>query len=1259
MTTLAEYMVLYGADTRPPMLEKDLYDSWKSIMELYMQNIEHERMILESVKHGPLIWPTIEENDVTKTKKYEKLSATEKIQADCDLKETNIIFQGLPSDVYSLVNHHRVVKDLRERIQLLMQGTSFTKQERECKLNDAFDKFARIKGELLHQYYLRFTQLINDINIYKMKLEQFQLRNSSDPRQQATIHDGRVTVQPVQRRQSSFTAGTSGIRANISRTGRNNSCHQRVVKCFNYQREGSGKVLNEEELEFLADPRVAKGPVTQTVITHNSSYQADDLDVYDSDCDDFSTAKAVLMANLSSYDSDVLSKDKEAKNIDKEIALEKKFKELDNIVCKMGQSVQTVHMLTKPYVFYDNNLKQALGFQNYFFLKKTQQIRPIFYDGSVIAKETNVISIADTEETLILEEDNYGKHFVPQQELSDKEAFWLQTSHPNTDQSTSSPVKIEASRELPKCLELEAELIKQPNMVEKDKYNRLSKSFSKLEQHCISLKLAMQLTKEIFQKNNTSMNQIEPTFDHLFELNNLRAEIQAKDIKILKLKANIKRLNKTFTANSMKKDTDEIETINIELEHRVTKLIAKNKHLKHTYKQLYDSIKPSRVCAKEHAKSLVKQLNQKSVEITDLNAQLQEKVFVITTLKNDLRKVKGKDIFDNASQVSKATTTALGMYKLDPVTLAPKDKNNWETHIYYLKHTMEQAAILRGIVEQAKSLIHLDCVSYSACKITATNKVPFKEPVPLEVVAQESVVTKVVQKILWYLDFGYSKHMTGDRSHLTNFVHKFLGTVKFGNDQIEKIMRDMLASSPICLLSNASKTKSWLWHRRLSHLNFGAINHFAKNGLVRGLPKLKFEKDHLCLACAMGKSKKQSHKPKSEDTNQEKLYLLHMNLCRPMRVAIVNGKKNILVIMDDYSWFTWVKSIRTDNETEFVNQTLHSYYDNVGISYETLVACTPQQNGVVKRRNRTLLEAARTMLIYTKATLFLWVEAVTTVKTDEFGRVLKNKARLVTQGFRKEEGLDFEESFAPVARIEAICIFVAYAANKNMTIFQMDVKTAFLNGKLKEEMSFFLGLQISQSSRGIFLNQSKYAYEIIKKYGLLTSDSVDTPMMEKNKLDEDLQGTPVDATLYHGMIGSLDTDMSLTTYSDADHVGCQDTRRSTSGSAQFLGREWNSRTLLCSDIISTGRRLHQSPAKRKIQFLDRKARTMNPTNTSQIALDNALVLPKVRLKIGECNKRIKFSQRGATYQVTLDSLKLNPCYLAFLITAGVPEIYMH
>ncbi|GJV54190.1 retrovirus-related pol polyprotein from transposon TNT 1-94 [Tanacetum coccineum] len=163
-----------------------------------------------------------------------------------------------------------------------------------------------------------------------------------------------------------------------------------------------------------------------------------------------------------------------------------------------------------------------------------------------------------------------------------------------------------------------------------------------------------------------------------------------------------------------------------------------------------------------------------------------------------------------------------------------------------------------------------------------------------------------------------------------------------------------------------SKTKSWLWHHRLSHLKFDTLNKLAKDGLARGILKLKFQKDHLCLACALGKSKKSSHQPKAKDTNQEKLYLLHMDLCGPMRVASINGKRYTLVIVDDYSRFTWVKifrtkdeapeaiikciknilvrlnatvrNVRTNNGTKFVNQTLCEFYENVGISHHLLLA---------------------------------------------------------------------------------------------------------------------------------------------------------------------------------------------------------------------------------------------------------------------------------------------------------------------------------
>ncbi|GJW95225.1 retrovirus-related pol polyprotein from transposon TNT 1-94 [Tanacetum coccineum] len=209
-----------------------------------------------------------------------------------------------------------------------------------------------------------------------------------------------------------------------------------------------------------------------------------------------------------------------------------------------------------------------------------------------------------------------------------------------------------------------------------------------------------------------------------------------------------------------------------------------------------------------------------------------------------------------------------------------------------------------------------------------------------------------------------------------------------------------------CIPNKASNTKYWFWHSHLTHLNFGTINHLAKQGLVKGPPKFKYTKDHLCSACQIGKSKKESHSYKPEPSTNEKLQMLHMDLCGPMQVESINKKRYILFIVDDYSHFTWVKFLRskdealeiiikilkqaqvslnatlrylrTDNDTEFINLTLRNYTKEVGITHNTFTARILEQNGIVKRRNHTLVEAARTMLIFSKSPLFLWAEVVAT-----------------------------------------------------------------------------------------------------------------------------------------------------------------------------------------------------------------------------------------------------------------------------------------
>ncbi|GKE19820.1 hypothetical protein Tco_1431332 [Tanacetum coccineum] len=275
--TLTEYMILSGADNRPPMLDKDLYGSWKSRMELYMQNREHGRMILESVEHGPLIWPTFEENGVIRTKKYAELSDAEKIQVDCDMKATNIILQGLPADIYSLVNHHRVAKDLWERVQLLMQGTSLSKQERECKLYDAFDKFTHIKGESIHNLSPEWSKFVTDVKLVKdlhttnfdqlhAYLEQYKLNANEVCLLRLAVLVFSLGDDPIaclNKAMAFLTAvASSSYKSNATSFGGNNASGQaRVVKCYNCQAEAqeAGQILDEEQLAFLADPGVPDG----------------------------------------------------------------------------------------------------------------------------------------------------------------------------------------------------------------------------------------------------------------------------------------------------------------------------------------------------------------------------------------------------------------------------------------------------------------------------------------------------------------------------------------------------------------------------------------------------------------------------------------------------------------------------------------------------------------------------------------------------------------------------------------------------------------------------------------------------------------------------------------------------------------------------------------------------------------------------------------------------------------------------------------
>nr|GEV37221.1 hypothetical protein [Tanacetum cinerariifolium] len=1564
------------------MGQKGIKSLW--VIQVTLKHLSVNSILRASVSLGhdsakerlsPLLWLTVKENGVTRPKKYSELSATKAIQADCDVKATDIILQGLLPEVYALVSTHKVAKELWERIQMLLQGTSLTKQERECKLYDEFDKFSYKKEESLRDFYLRFSLLLNDMNIYNMKLEQFQvnmkLLNTLPPEWSKFVTDVKLV-------RDLHTTNVDQLHAYLGQ-------HE-------YH---ANEVLHEEELEFLADPGIAETQSIQYVVTNNAAYQADDLDAYDSDCDETNSAKISLMANLSHYGSDNLAEymnesqyttvqnssfptqqddlilsvieqlktqvvnctkiNQDNKNVNEILTAELErykdqvriLKEQNNVDKASTSSEQTFwsqnsrnsketnlststtivevpkelpkvsmvnsslkklkfHLASFDMVVKERTTSTTItegmwGFEHTKacfrdkiipFVKALKELFNLF-DQFLIDELTEVQNVFNQMEQAV------EQHCVEKNKFQDKMKDVLKENKRLLEQAISIDIvnivvnanvnyACKTVNECKHCVTIKTEL--QRDFIRKECHDKLFKKYTTLEKHCISLEVDSQVKQEIFQRNNSFSQQSAPTFNQLFEINDLKAESQEKDMVIMKLKEGIKSqsaLKDTLRKLKGKAVVNEVvplhsidpELLKIDVAPLAPKLpnnrTAHKDYLKHTQEEtatlreivenerLLNPLNTSLDYACKYTKriqELLIILKQTFLFINDLGTKLMD-----VTQVNNNKKIRFTKYIPLSGNTPIKTTSSTNIVSNKPVlsltgvnllTSASRSQPQGNTKKDRIQRTQSKAKknkledyprTVRPSLHNKKSVVNTKAISSvpnsklnvnSDLKCATCNGCLFSDnhdSCVLEFINSVNAYVKsksakkpVVQIVLWYLDSRCSKHMPEDRSQLINFIHKFLGMVKFKNDHVAKIMGygdykignvtisrvyfveglghnlfsmgqfyDSDLEVAFCqhscfirildgvdLLTGSQGNNLYTLSLKDMMVSSPIFNHLARQGLVRGLPKLKFKKDHLCSACAMGKKS-------------------------------VNGKKYILVIVDDYSRFTWVKCLRskeealdfiikflkmiqvrlkvlvchiqTDNETEFVNQTLRDYYEQVGISHETSVTRSPQQNGVVERRNRTLTEATRTIsglvqkpsfltpyvpplgndwdLLFqpmfdellnpppsvnpqapevialiadviplvqaestgspssttvdqdvpspsksqtkpeTQSSVFpqdvkediydikvahmgndplfgvpipevtsaqsssmlqlheqvlfcyynafltsvepkmykdaltqsCWIEVIQE-ELNEFER-LESKARLLARGYHQEEGIDFEESFAPVVRLEAIRIFLAYAAQKNMVVYQMDVKTAFLNSNLREEVyisqpdgfvdqdnpnhvytlkkalyglkqaprvwydmlssflipqdfskgsvgptlfihrnnndlllvqiyvddsifaastpevcdlfaklmclkfkmsmmgkiSFFLGLQISQGPRGIFINQSKYALESLKKYGFESCDPVDTPMVDKSKLDKDKEGKAVDPSHYHA-------------FADADRASGQDTRRSTSGS---------------------------------------------------------------------------------------------------------------
>ncbi|GJT39531.1 retrovirus-related pol polyprotein from transposon TNT 1-94 [Tanacetum coccineum] len=586
-------------------------------------------------------------------------------------------------------------------------------------------------------------------------------------------------------------------------------------------------------------------------------------------------------------------------------------------------------------------------------------------------------------------------------------------------------------------------------------YTKLLQSFSKLEKHSISLEIALQECQEQLKNDTVCKEKASNVFrkerEQYFEIQDLKAQLQDKNIAISELKKLIEKCK----GKSVDTKFDKPSVVRQPNAQRIPKPSVLGKPAPFS-----DSLERKNFAKK---KSISKTNESEGMYRIESSTTPTRTPQLTQTSRNTNPRVSTYTGVAHKTNVSRPQPRSNQMK--DKSVTACNDSLNSRTSnvnavcatcgkcVFNLNHDACVSKFLNDVNAKLRSLMMLYKKTSKAWKWwiaqqcpSAYKWVPKTKRKWVPKVRNESVNKKIVQLILFIVDSGCTKHMTGNLSLLCNFVEKYLGTVHFGNDQFALILgygdlvqgniminrvyyveglnhnlfsvgqfcdadlevafqkstcfvrdlqgNDLLtgnrgtdlyiislqettSSTPICLMAKASPTQAWLWHRRLSHLNFDYINLLSKKDVVIGLPKLKYVKNQLCSSCEVSKAKRSSFKSKTVPSSKGRLNLLHMDLCGPMRVASINGKKYILVIVDDYSRYTWtlflrskdetpevlkdfltmiqrnlqalVISVRTDRGTEFLNKTLNAFFKEEGIEHQTSTPRTPEQNGVVER----------------------------------------------------------------------------------------------------------------------------------------------------------------------------------------------------------------------------------------------------------------------------------------------------------------------
>nr|GEX21070.1 retrovirus-related Pol polyprotein from transposon TNT 1-94 [Tanacetum cinerariifolium] len=1178
-----------GFENRPPMINKENYVPWSSRLLRYAKSRPIGKLIYNFIINDPYVRRMIPEpgdqnrevlvNETFHEQTDDELTGKELKQVEANDQAIQTILLGLRENIYAAVDSCETTQKIWLHVQQIMKGSDIGIQEKKAKLFNEWEMFTSTDGELIESYYHRFSKLMNDFE-----------RNKHFPEKIAKYWKSEW-ANCCSRNCYMYLNGNGNVIAARAEGNTQLLIAQKEEAKIQLQAEEFDSMAAAADLDEIEEVNANCILMANLQQASTSGTQTDKAPVYNSNGSTELSKEKSTVSSFLEEKKNLMSDFKICKDelLDKQIQLENKIKELDNILVKTGQSIQMMHMLLpKPDSFYQTEQKMALGYQNHFFLKQAQQKQQSLYNGKVLLEKYDPPTVYDSEETLQLAQESclkmkqlnkeikptnytkinhFSRVFVSQTAKSHEDLYFLNTSKmANVSKSFSIPNEEFLDDTTPSVAQKFPNEVKTTIVI----LQRVVKQKMTLDIHNWSSSAHHEIHKIVKDEISPIVNQVD-------------ARLKNFEIQFLKEAAKFVRDFKSFA-----KEADESlakhKALELEIKHLLRAVVSQ---------EIMFIVQNNSVVCKYDKISYDKAFNDMQQNIKQLQAQLGD--------------LKGKS----------------------------KDTSSVSNTLDHLSQKLENENVKLEfqVLNYAKENTHLKTTyknMFDSIFVTRTQTKTIIDSL------QNKLHDKIYEnaKLRAYLFDKVSEQEDTTKGKSTNTrINSFKPSRE--EKYVPNKVRASIRTNPITVLQSHVITKKDV-NSDLNGLSSTGVDKTDKT--KRPQPRSNTKNDRVPFASKSRKSKKASHPPKPVPNSKQRLHLLHMDLCGPMRIASINGK-------------------RTDNDIEFKNQIVKEYFDSVGISHQASFVRTPQQNRVVERMNLTLVEAARTMLIFSRAPLFLWAEAIATAalcypkndredigklgakgnigffigsadscthrvynrrtkkimetmnvtfdelsamdfkqsslkpglqgmtfgqiistrepknvkeamtatvwiksmqeellqfkrldvwvlvpapdnikpltlkwlfknKHDEEITVIQKKTLLVVRGYHQEEGIDFEESFALVARMEAIRIFLAYAAH----------------------------------NRFIDADHPSHVYKLKKAlYGLKQAP--------RAWYDELLMFLLQN----HFFKGTIDMTLMLRRRHPSG-TGCKHTFNSTYGGAQFLGEKlvsWSSKKQDCTTLLTT------------------------------------------------------------------------------------------